>query len=324
MPRDLMTSAAPLSSVRLSVQGLHHRFGTRVVLDGLDFEIRRGEIFGLLGPNGCGKSTTIQILLGLIEQTRGAVTLDGAAISAKDTKWRRNLGVVFQSPSLDARLSARENLRLSARLYGVAAKEIEPRIEELLTFLELRDRGDEVVLKWSGGMKRRLELGRALLHRPALLFLDEPTSGLDEHSFRRTWARIDELKVREQLTVLLTTHRPEEADHCDRVLVMHRGKAVAAGTPDELRARVSGDVIVLAADDPERLVQEIETALSIQAKVVGSEVHIEHARAHELVPRLVESLPKGRLKSLSMRRPSLADVFVKLTGESLTTDNEAS
>ncbi|MBK8171956.1 MAG: ABC transporter ATP-binding protein [Sandaracinaceae bacterium] len=307
---------------RLTIRDLRHSYGAREVLKGLSFSVGRGEVVGLLGPNGCGKSTTFQILLGLVMPVSGEILLDGAAVAPGDRRLRSRVGVVFQSGSVDLRLSARENLLLSARLYGMNREIARSRLEELLRFMELGDRADEPVIKWSGGMKRRLELVRALLHEPDTLLLDEPTSGLDEASFQRTWDRILSLRDAKKLSVLLTTHRPEEAELCDRVAILDGGAIVAEGTPSELKARVSGDVISLEADDLEALARDVESLLNLKARVIEERVVIEHEKGHALIPRLVEALPPGRLRSVSMRRPSLADVFVKLTGRSLRSSVE--
>jgi len=309
--------AAIERAARLSVRGLVHRFGDRTVLDGLDFDVRRGEVFGLLGPNGSGKSTTFGVLTGMLVPAACELRLDGAPIAPGDRRLRSRLGIVFQAPSLDPRMTARENLRLGAALYGVRGPTARDRIEALLDLVELRDRGDEPVRRLSGGMRRRLELVRALVHGPQILVLDEPTTGLDETSFRRAWARIIDLRDREGLTVLVTTHRHEEAEQCDRIAILDGGRAVADGTPAELKQRVSGDVLLLEGDAPEELAREITERFAVGARVVDGQVVVERERGHELVPRIVEAFPPGRLHSVAMRRPTLADAFLKLTGRTL-------
>jgi ABC-2 type transport system ATP-binding protein len=231
--------------------------------------------------------------------------------------------VVFQMPSLDARLTARENLLLGAALYGITGQLAAARADELLAFTALRDRARDPVGQFSGGMKRRLELARALLHEPSLLILDEPTTGLDERFFREVWERIESLRARSGLTVLLTTHRAEEAERCDRVAVIDAGRVIAEDAPEALRQRVSGDVLTLEARDPERLRAELDQRLGLASAVVGGKVVLERERGHELIPRLIEALPAGRIDALSMHRPTLSDVFVKLTGRSLQTDAPA-
>lgn len=311
-----MSAVAAARDTRLDIRGLRHAYGERVVLEDLSFAVRRGEIFGLLGPNGSGKSTTFHVLTGLVVPRSVEVRLDGRVVEPGGRELRTRMGVVFQSASADARLTARENLTMAAALHGIAGREARERIEELLAFAELADRADEPVKKFSGGMRRRLELVRALLASPELLVMDEPTSGLDESSFQRFWDRVAQLREREGLTVLLTTHRPEEAERCDRVAVIDGGRVVAEGTPDTLRAQVAGDVLTLAGEDPEGLARAVHEKLGVEVRVVDGRVQIERERGHELVPRIVEALPAGRLASLSMRRPTLADVFLKITGRS--------
>ncbi len=312
--------AAP--SLKVELRGLRHSFGERRVLDGLSFGVRRGEIFGLLGPNGSGKSTTLRVLTGLLVPQAGEVMLDGEQVAPGGRRLRRHMGVVFQAPSLDPRLTARENLRLSAALYGLTAEQADARIEELLQFTVLADRAGDLVNDFSGGMKRRLELARALLHEPALLVMDEPTTGLDERFFRQTWERIESLRESRGLTVLLTTHRAEEAERCDRVAVVDAGRVIAEDRPEALRRQVSGDVLTIEAKDPEDLCAELAERFEIGCVVVEGKVVLERERGHELIPRLVEALPVGRIDSLSMHRPTLADVFVKLTGRSLRDEGE--
>jgi ABC-2 type transport system ATP-binding protein len=318
-----ISGIAPAREALLELHELRHAFGNVRVLDGISFRLARGEIFGLLGPNGCGKSTTLRILTGLVVPDAGELRLLGAPVAPGGRELRKHMGVVFQAPSLDQRLSARENLELSAALQRVPRALSAERIRDALAFAQLSERADSAVKELSGGMKRRLELARALLHEPQLLLLDEPTSGLDEPSFRRTWQRILELRERTQLSVLLTTHRAEEAALCDRVAVLDQGQIIAEGTPAALIDRVAGDVLTLEVHDPEATVAAVEQHFGLPARVADGKVVIESERGHELIPRLVEALPEGSIHSLSMHRPTLADVFVQLTGRSLATDTEA-
>lgn len=317
------TSTAGHGQSLLEVRGLSHRFGDRVVLAELSFEVARGEIVGLLGPNGSGKSTTFRVLTGLLVPDRGEVRLEGQPVAPGGRALRQHMGAVFQAPSLDARLTVRENLAMSAALYGITGAAAQRRIDEHLALIGLADRARDRVLELSGGMKRRIELCRALLHGPSLLVMDEPTTGLDETSFRQAWARIDDLRRTRGLTVLLSTHRADEAERCDRVVVIDGGKTIAEGTPAELQRRVSGDVLTLTAREPEALCAELQQQLGLTARVLEGRVVLEHDRGHELIPRLVEALPKGRIDALSMHRPTLADVFVTLTGRTLGTDTES-
>jgi ABC-2 type transport system ATP-binding protein len=311
------------ASPKLELRGLRHRFGDALVLDGLALRVQPGEIVGLLGPNGSGKSTTLRVLTGMLVPDAGEILLDGEPIDPGGRRLRQHAGVVFQAGSLDARLSARENLSLSAALYGLPRALSRERIDELLAFTALAERAGDLVGEFSGGMKRRLELARALLHRPSLLIMDEPTTGLDERFFRQTWERIEALRAERGLSVLLTTHRSEEAERCDRVAIVDRGRVIAEDEPGALRRRVSGDVLTIEAREPEALCAELAARLGLECRVVEGRVLLEHARGHELVPRLVEALPAGRIDALSMHKPTLADVFVKLTGRSLRDDTLA-
>ncbi len=308
----------------LTLRGLSHTYAGRKVLDGLGFSVQPGEIFGLLGPNGCGKSTTLRALAGLLVPDAGELLLDGQAVAFGGRALRNRLGVVFQSPSLDQRLSVRENLELSAQLQRLPRERAAQSVKHALELAQLADRAYERVMTLSGGMKRRLELARALLHEPQLLMMDEPTTGLDEISYRRSWDELARLRASRGLTVLFTTHRAEEAALCDRVAIVDHGKLVAIDTPRALIERVSGDVLSLEASDPEGLCAELQQRLSLPAQVVDGQVLIERERGHELIPRIIEALPAGRVQALSMHRPTLADVFVKLTGHALGRDQEAS
>ena len=293
LPVEAQSGAAGGAGSLLEVRGLAHRFGDRVVLEGFSFAVAPGEIVGLLGPNGSGKSTTFRVLTGLLVPDRGELLLRGAKVEPGGRALRQSMGVVFQAPSLDARLTVLENLQMSAALYGIHGAAAARRIQEHLDVAGLADRARDRVLELSGGMKRRIELCRALLHEPALLVMDEPTTGLDETSFRHTWERLEQLRAARGLTVLLSTHRADEAERCDRVVVIDGGRAIAEGTPDELRKRVSGDVLSLTARDPEALCQDIRRSFAIEARVLEGRVVLEHERGHELIPRLVEALPRA-------------------------------
>ena len=301
----------------LRADGIAHRYGDRVVLDGLSFGVARGEAFGFLGPNGAGKTTTFHVLCGLLAPTAGELRLGEEPVRPGDRRLRTRMGVVFQSLSLDLKLTARENLLLGAALYRIPRAEAQKRADELLAMMDLADRAREAVQKFSGGMRRRLEIARALIHRPEILVMDEPTSGLDEATFQRTWVRLHELRARDGLTILLTTHRPEEAEKCDRLAILSGGKIVACETPDELRQRVSGDIVTIEAEAPEEVARVINEKFGVAARIAEGRVVIERERGHELIPRLVEAFTPGRLRTVGMRRPSLGDAFVKITGEEL-------
>lgn len=321
---DLAPAAepGPETPPLLAVRDLEAGFGARRVLTGLSFSVARGEVFGLLGPNGSGKSTTFRILTGLLEPRGGSLTFDGRPIRPGDRRLRRQIGVVFQSPSVDDYLTCRENLRLAAALHRVPRREAEQRAEAMLELADLADRADEPVKTLSGGMRRRLELARSLIHRPALLIMDEPTTGLDEASFARMWDRLLELRDREGVTILLTTHRPEEAARCDRLALMDGGVVVACDTPEALQRSVSGDVISLHGDDVERLAAVVRERFGLEPQPLDDGVRFVCERGHELIPRLVEAFPPGSLKAVNLKRPSLADVFLELTGRELANDDD--
>jgi len=309
--------AAGLAPARLSAEALRFAYADRVALDGVSFEVRPGEVFGFLGPNGAGKSTLFSILAGLLAPSAGRLLLDGRPLDGSGRALRARMGVVFQEPSLDAKLSPRENLRLGAALFAVPRAEAARRAAELLEAAGLADRADEPCGRLSGGMRRRLELARALIHAPDVLLLDEPTNGLDAAAFRRTWAEIEARRRERGLTAVLTTHRPDEAERCDRLAVLWRGRVVAVATPAALRSAVSGDVVVVEADGGEALAAEISARLGVEARPVPGGAAVTRDRGHELVPRLVEAFPAGRFRSVAVRRPTLADAFLRLTGEDL-------
>jgi ABC-2 type transport system ATP-binding protein len=311
-----MAAAADVAFLRLD--GLVRRFGERVAVDGLSVDIAKGEVFGFLGPNGAGKSTTFHLLTGLLALDGGRVLIDGVPAPPTDGRVRRRLGVVFQEPSLDDKLTARENLSLGCALYGLTGRRAAARIDELLALVELGERAKEPVERFSGGMKRRLEIARVLLHEPEILIMDEPSRGIDAPTLRRIWEQLLDYKRVRRMTILLTTHQPDEAEYCDRIAVLDHGKVLACDTPEKLRQAVGGDVVTLEGDRPEELAADVQARFGLSPRVVEGRVVIEAPRGHELIPRLVEQLPPGRLHAVGMRRPTLADVFVHLTGRGLS------
>jgi ABC-2 type transport system ATP-binding protein len=304
---------------RLRVSGLSRRFGARLALDDVSFEVAPGEVFGLLGPNGAGKTTAFRLLAGLLPPEAGTFALDGRAFSPAEPAYRARLGVVFQEPSLDLKLTGRENLRLGAALYGLPRAVALPRIEEALRVMELGDRADEATMKYSGGMRRRIEIARVLLHDPDVLLLDEPGRGVDPDALRRIWDELAARKASRGTSLIVTTHQPEEAERCDRIALLDGGRVAATGTPDELRARVAGDVVRVRGERPEELAETIRARLGLSGEVRDGEVVVETPRGHEIVPRVVELFAVGRLSSVATSRPTLADVFAKLTGRGLAT-----
>jgi ABC-2 type transport system ATP-binding protein len=317
-------SAAAASAVtgtpppRLRVDGLSRRFGARAALDGVSFEVAPGELFGLLGPNGAGKTTAFRLLSGLLPAHAGTLALDGRPVSTADTSYRARLGVVFQEASLDLKLTARENLRLGAALYDVPRAVATRRIDEALSLMALGDRADEPAAKYSGGMRRRIEIARVLLHEPSLLLLDEPGRGVDPEALRRIWDEITTLAATRGTSVIVTTHQPEEAERCHRIAILDGGRVAATGTPDELRAHVAGDVVRVRGERPDELRATITARLGLAGRAVDGDVVVEAPRGHELVPRIAELFPAGRLTAIATSRPTLADVFAKLTGKGLS------
>jgi ABC-2 type transport system ATP-binding protein len=310
-------SAPAEQAPRLRATGLTRRFKERTALDGLSFDVAPGEIFGLLGPNGAGKTTAFRLLSGLIPPHGGELALDGQPTDGGDARYRARLGVVFQEPSLDLKLTGRENLRLGAALYGLPRAVATERIDAALALMELGDRADEAAAKYSGGMRRRIEIARVLLHQPSLLLLDEPGRGVDPEALRRIWDQLAMLVATRGLSVIVTTHQPEEAERCHRIAILDGGKLTAIGTPDELRARVAGDVIRVRGERPEELRDTIAGRLSLAGRIVDGDVVFEAPRGHEVVPRIAELFAPGRLASVATSRPTLADVFAKLTGRGL-------
>lgn len=297
---------------------------TRPVLDHLTFELREGELLGLLGPNGSGKSTSLSLLSGLHLPESGQVRwhLETGSHSPTSPTARSAFSVVFQSPSLDGQLTARDNLSLAAQMRGLDRATARQLTDELLTAFELTARADDRVKTFSGGMKRRLDLARALLVRPQALLLDEPTAGLDEHAFRAFWRALESRRQAGPLAIATATHRPDEAALCDRLLLVHRGKIVAEGRPTDLIASLGEDLIEIGTDHPEEVAAEVARVLQLTTRCDGPErqVSCEVPRGEDaarLLVRIVELFPRGHLERISLKRPTLADVFAKITGERL-------
>lgn len=300
----------------IKVEQLVKKFGDLVAVNGINFHVNEGEVFGFLGPNGAGKTTTINILCTLLRPTSGRAFLNGYDVERQQNEVRRSIGIVFQDPSLDERLTAMDNLRFHAFIYGMPASVRGKRIEEVLRMVELWERRNHTVKTFSGGMKRRLEIARGLLHYPRVLFLDEPTLGLDPQTRRRIWEYITDLKKREGITVFLTTHYMEEAGNADRIAIIDYGVIVALDTPDALKGRVGGDVVRLKTVDNDKALAEIKEAFSIASTLAGNGLVFEVPKGDEFIPRLVSRLGT-RILSISLSRPALDDVFLKLTGHEI-------
>ncbi|MFQ5670773.1 MAG: ATP-binding cassette domain-containing protein [Acidobacteriota bacterium] len=300
-------------TVPVILENVTHTFGTRRVLDGLSFQIGPGEFFGLLGPNGSGKTTLFRILATLLFPTSGRVRVFGFNVALYPGQVRSRIGVVFQTPALDDQLTVRENLRHHARYHGLAGPALARRLEEVLDALGIKDRSAERVGILSGGLQRRVDLARGLMHRPDLLILDEPSTGLDPGARRDFWSELDRLRAQTGLTILLTTHLMAEGERCDRVGILDRGQMVALGDPTSLCQEVGGTVLTLKTDQPGELVQGLQDRFDLAARVVDGALRLEHDDGHALVPRLVTAFP-GRITSVTVQAPTLEDVFIKRTG----------
>ena len=302
------------------VKNLTKTFNGFKAVDSINFTVKKGEIFGLLGPNGAGKTTTIKMLVTLLKPSSGEAKVAGYDVVKQPNMVRKNIGIVFQEPTLDLELTAKENLDFHARLYGLNKKRREERIREVLKLVGLYDKANLQVKKFSGGMQRRLEIARGLLHFPKVLFLDEPTLGLDAQTRRKIWDYIIEMKEREDVTIILTTHYIEEADKlCDRVAIIDKGKIIALDDPENLKKMVGEDVVSLTVNDPERLIDEL--ALEEIRKIVRIEDRLELSvvKGEIMIPRIVEIAQKVgvEVKSVSLRKPTLEDVFIHLTGREI-------
>lgn len=297
----------------LELVRISKRFGGRKAVQDLSFAVNRGERFGLLGPNGAGKSTTFRLLTGQIPRDEGEIRWLGQPINPNSASFRRRIGVVFQEPSLDIKLTARENLLLGAALYGLEKSFAQKRISDLLAWVELSDRQHERIETFSGGMRRRIEIARVLLHGPELLILDEPGRGVDLPTQRKIWQLLEEQCRTTKLTILLTTHQPEEAEYCDRVIIMNQGKMVVCAPLEELRRTVGGDVLQVESDEPEKIRAQLESMSGRPVQIEGPTITIQAPDAHHLIPQIFAALPKNTLKTVAVRPAKLSDVFVKLT-----------
>ncbi len=297
----------------LTVDALSHRYGKRTALDGVSFTVGRGEIFGLLGPNGGGKTTLFRILCTLIAPAEGRVRIFDRDVTTDRTEVRRRIGVVFQSPSLDKKLTVLENLRHQGHLYNLRGATLQTRIDELLSRFGIADRAHDLVETLSGGQRRRVELAKGLLHKPELLLLDEPSTGLDPRVRSELGDYLEELRSRDGVTVLLTTHIMEEAERCDRLAILDRGKLVALDTPAALKERIGGDVISIETKQAEQLRDQIRAKFGVEPTILNGSLRLERARGHEFITDLVEAFP-GQIDAISVGKPGLEDVFIHLTG----------
>ncbi len=304
------------------VDHLVRRFGEFTAVDGVTFEVRGGEIFGFLGPNGAGKTTTISMLCTLLRPTSGRALVNGFDVATHADEVRRSIGLIFQDPSLDDRLSGRENLRFHAMLYDVPREVFTMRMAELVTMVDLTDKMDELVRTYSGGMKRRLEIARGLLHHPQVLFLDEPTIGLDPQTRRYIWEYLLRLRAQEDVTMFMTTHYMDEAEHCDRIAIIDGGRIIALDTPEALKRLVGGDIITIATSDNVRASEKLRTVHRLQPREApDGQLIVETAHGDQFIPQMMATLANGNrpveVLTVNLSRPTLEDVFIKLTGHAI-------
>jgi ABC-2 type transport system ATP-binding protein len=306
----------------ISVKDLRKSFGDFEAVRGVNFEVATGEVFGFLGPNGAGKTTTINMLCTLTKPSGGAAAVAGYDVVAAKDDVRRHIGLVFQDPTLDGYLSAEQNLRLHAELYGVEKAVVKPRMQQVLEMVGLWDRKDSQVMTFSGGMRRRLEIARGLMHSPRVLFLDEPTIGLDPQTRASIWGYIRQLQQQEEITIFMTTHYMDEAEFCGRIAIMDNGEIVALDTPDALKEGVGADRIRIETADDERAIAALGERFGLEATVSEGAVTFAVAEGEEFVPRLFAELGVP-IRSVSLSRPTLDDVFMSHTGSTIRDAEES-
>lgn len=304
---------------------LTRMFNGLTAVDHLDISVEAGEIFGLLGPNGAGKTTTISMLCTILKPTSGTAKVNGFDIVKEAMQVRRSIGIVFQDPSIDDRMTGRENLFMHANLYGVPPSEQKSRIDRVLKLVELEDRADDLMRTYSGGMRRRLELARGLIHYPKVLFLDEPTIGLDPQTRDHIWTYIRELKEAHDITIVLTTHYMDEADKlCNRIAIMDHGRIIALNTPAKLKETLEGDKVIIKANDLEMLSSIVTEKLGLQnAHIINGAIEVTVKNGKSMLPRIVEVATQNNIfvESITLSEPNLEDVFLHYTGRTIRADS---
>jgi ABC-2 type transport system ATP-binding protein len=306
----------------IEVEELRKSYDDVEAVRGVSFDVAAGEVFGFLGPNGAGKTTTINILCTLAKPSGGRAYVAGHDVVTERDEVRRNIGLVFQDPTLDGYLTAKQNLRLHAELYGVDAAVVPARIQQMLEMVGLWERRDAPVMTFSGGMRRRLEIARGLMHSPRVLFLDEPTIGLDPQTRRSIWSYIRTLRELEEITIFMTTHYMDEAEFCDRIAIMDRGEIVALDSPETLKARVGADRVRIEVDDNDAAIEAIRDRFGIEARVAEGAVMFAVSGGEEFVPRLFADLGLP-IRAVSVARPTLDDVFMSYTGTTIRDAEES-
>jgi len=303
----------------ITVNNLSKKFKSLTAVNDISFSVDEGEVFGFLGPNGAGKTTTINILCTLLTPSAGAASIAGFDCVKQPDQVRSTIGLIFQDTTLDTGLTAYENLKFHAYLYNLDRKLAEKRIDEMLEVVELTSRKRDLIKNFSGGMKRRLEIARGLLHYPRVLFLDEPTLGLDPQTRNTIWEFINTLRRREKITVFMTTHYMEEAENCGRIAIIDHGKIIAEDTPAKLKEMVRGDIVRISTVDDRKAIAEIKGLFDITAREENGGLFLETERGEEFIPKLIHSLSMKTL-SVSLEKPTLNDVFLKLTGRAIRDD----
>src|SRR3954453_8655424 len=306
----------------IEVNELRKSFGDVDAVRGVSFDVAPGEVFGFLGPNGAGKTTTINMLCTLAKPTSGRALVAGHDVVKERDAVRRNIGLVFQDPTLDGYLTAEQNLRLHAELYGVAPALVAGRMQQMLEMVGLWDRRDTTVLTFSGGMRRRLEIARGLMHSPRVLFLDEPTIGLDPQTRSSIWSYIRQLRETEEITIFMTTHYMDEAEYCDRIAIMDQGEIVALDSPETLKATVGADRVRIDTDDNDAAIDALRERFGVDPRIAEGSVMFNVPRGEQFVPRLFAELGMP-IRSVSVARPSLDDVFMKYTGTTIRDAEES-
>ncbi|MBP62936.1 MAG: ABC transporter ATP-binding protein [Planctomycetaceae bacterium] len=297
----------------IRITKLSHHYGGRTALNEISFDVAAGEIFILVGPNGGGKTTLFRVLSTLIPPQSGEIQILGCDLIRQQAEIRRSLGVVFQAPSLDRKLTVIENIRYQAILYGLTGNERAKREAELLEQLGLADRAGDLVETLSGGLKRRVELAKGMIPHPRLLLLDEPSTALDPGARSNLWEYLTRLRDETGVTIALTSHLLEEAERADHMAILDTGSIVALDTPDALRATVGGDSITMQSSDPQALASEVRQKFQVEAKVLDKNVRLELADGHAWIAKLVEAFP-GRIDTITVGKPTLEDVFIAKTG----------
>ncbi|MCA8991715.1 MAG: ABC transporter ATP-binding protein [Planctomycetaceae bacterium] len=305
-------------SAAIVVTSVSHRYGERLALNDVSFDVAQGEIFGLLGPNGGGKSTLLKILSTLLPLQTGSIQLAGFDLASQADAIRHTLAVTFQHPSLDIKLTVGENLRHQGHLYGLSGQVLNTRIQKVMAQLNIADRERDYAETLSGGLKRRVEIAKCLLHNPAILLLDEPSTGLDPAARNDLWNVLSEVRQEENVTVLVTTHLMEEADRCDRLGILDHGKLIALGTPSEIRSTVGGNSITIDPLDMQQLISEFEQQ-NIAFRQVGGEIRIEDVQSTSELTKLIDTYSQ-QFRSITLGKPSLEDAFIKLTGRRISED----